>query len=519
MNATFYICEGTGSGGQTFSIHAFTGNAWTETGATWNNVGADNYVSTAVATAKPGARAYGAFDITSLVREWKNGTKNADRGFLFKNTNETDGNVCRSFLGNNYATVSQRPKLSVTYRDKTITAVSGDMGISDTYTYDTSSLDNNVTNRVSHAWGNLVSSTALDAKLKNFPISLEYIYNSKLYKDSASSGDFYRYYGISTSYKMGRGWKLSLVELMKYDSSNDIYVYVDNYGTEYSFIPDATSGLYTNAVIGASLDIDTANNTVTLVNGDITRVFNSNGLLTSLECDDKTYTYNYTGTYALSSVTSAGETVISFTYTSNNLTGIGDYTITYDSSANVTKISDSYANVHEYQTMASMFAVRRSIDGYAYTYTFDSNNRINNIKYCRYVNSVYNAVEETKIYYGTRYTVYQNPGKDYDFSATADNIYTTVVFSKDGRTLHSVVKNGSEIYNAIMYGLTENEGGNKTASSVSGGGSENYLDNSSFEATSGVTNVTRSIEEALLGSYSAKFASAANSYFSINLAP
>lgn len=309
LNVTFYIYEATGKGGQEISLHAFTGSNWTETGATWNNCNPNSYEETPIATATPASRAYGAFDITSLVRAWKNGTKNADYGFILKNTNETDGTLCRAFIGGNHATTAQRPKLTVTYRDETLTAVSDDMGISDTYTYDVANLDNNVTNHTSHANGNLVSVNTLNIKTKDFPLAIEYVYNSKLYNDSSSNGNFYAYHGISTSYNMGKGWKLSLLELMKYDSSNYRYVYVDNYGTEYSFEQNE-SGVYVNAALEAELEIDSANNTVTLVCGDITRVFNANGLVSSVIYDDKTYTYNYTGTYALTSVTCDNSTIL-----------------------------------------------------------------------------------------------------------------------------------------------------------------------------------------------------------------
>ena len=118
-NATFYICEATGSGGQSFNIHAFKGSNWSETTATWNNCNANNYDSKIVATATPGARAYGAFDITWLVANWRLGALNKDYGFILKSTDEVTSSKCRAFIGNNHATTTQRPKVSMTYTYQT----------------------------------------------------------------------------------------------------------------------------------------------------------------------------------------------------------------------------------------------------------------------------------------------------------------------------------------------------------------------------------------------------------------
>ena len=224
----------------------------------------------------------------------------------------------------------------------------------------------NITSYASHAYGSLVLVNSFDIKVKDFLIAPEYVYNSTLYNNTTSGGDFYSYYGISTNYKMGKGWKLSLIELVRYNSSENVYKYVDTRGTEYLFEYDSTESVYTNSALGATLSVDSDSNTVSIEYGEITRTFNLKGLVSSVTYNDKTYTYNYTETYALSSVTCSGDTILSMVYKSNKLTGIRDYTITYDSLLNVTGISDSYANAYAYQTTSSIFAVRRAVDGYTY---------------------------------------------------------------------------------------------------------------------------------------------------------
>lgn len=111
-NITYYVCEATGTGGQEIELYALDGSNWTETGVTWNNYGS---MMGKFASATPGANAYGAFDITTLVQLWTTGVRNKDYGFILKSANETDAAKCRAFISNTHATTSKRPKLSVTY--------------------------------------------------------------------------------------------------------------------------------------------------------------------------------------------------------------------------------------------------------------------------------------------------------------------------------------------------------------------------------------------------------------------
>lgn len=87
-SAQFYIKEATGTAALPVYIHANTGSAtWTETGATWNNAGCQ--VGTRYATASPGVNQVAAYDITNLVKAWKNETESAQAGFVLASSNET----------------------------------------------------------------------------------------------------------------------------------------------------------------------------------------------------------------------------------------------------------------------------------------------------------------------------------------------------------------------------------------------------------------------------------------------
>lgn len=87
-SAKFYIKEATGTAALPVHIYANAGSAnWTETGATWNN--ALCQLGTQYATASPGVNQVACYDITNLVKAWKNGTASAQAGFVLVSSNET----------------------------------------------------------------------------------------------------------------------------------------------------------------------------------------------------------------------------------------------------------------------------------------------------------------------------------------------------------------------------------------------------------------------------------------------
>lgn len=114
----FYVKEATGTSGISVSVYPLTQNStWAESNLTWNNVGAR--ASTVAATGTLTDSAWTAFDITTLVKQWKVGTYNANCGFIMIGANEdtTDKAFCASeFTKTNY-----RPYVVMTYSEDTYT--------------------------------------------------------------------------------------------------------------------------------------------------------------------------------------------------------------------------------------------------------------------------------------------------------------------------------------------------------------------------------------------------------------
>lgn len=108
----FYVKEATGSSGISVSVYPLTDNStWTESSITWGNVG--GRASTATATGTLTDSAWTAFDITTLVRQWKVGTYNAGCGFIMIGANED--NTDKAFCASEHSTTSYRPYLVMTY--------------------------------------------------------------------------------------------------------------------------------------------------------------------------------------------------------------------------------------------------------------------------------------------------------------------------------------------------------------------------------------------------------------------
>ena len=107
----FYVKESSGASTQTIKLHPLTSNTtWTESNITWNNIGSYdtsvNYGNT-MSNAQ-----WTSFDITNLVKAWKNGTYSAKAGFIMKNQNEANN---ESFFSSEYSTTSYRPYVVLTY--------------------------------------------------------------------------------------------------------------------------------------------------------------------------------------------------------------------------------------------------------------------------------------------------------------------------------------------------------------------------------------------------------------------
>ncbi|MGM9679891.1 MAG: leucine-rich repeat protein, partial [Eubacteriales bacterium] len=429
---------------QTVECHKFTGNSWSESsGTSWSGVGNDmvgSLLSTQVVSYSNGVDSMHAsvhryeFDITSLARQWAAGTCSPESGILFKATDDYEVNGTKTFK--TFASInrsSNNPTLYIRY--------SKALGVNGSYTYSTQTLDNNVSGSVSHSMGNLNSVYSFDIYDSDFPLEVAYVFNSNLVGQQYLS-----YYGYNYSTYFGYGWKLSLYELLFKDSTANAYIYVDSYGTEYSFPYDAETGLYTNDGLDLSVTID--DTSLKLNPGDgITRTFNSDGFVSSIEMDDEVYTYVYdsTSNYRLTAITDeSGDTDLSFTYNSTGfLTGVdGKYTISYGSSR-VSSIADNYSNIHTYSYGSTYFNVRNDDTLYGYYYTLSSATmQVSVIR--NYRSSTTYVLERDDITYAENKTTYANSLCDY---------LSVYHFDDEGRTVNALrtSEDGTTIYYAEAY--------------------------------------------------------------------
>ena len=101
----------TGSANQTIQVHKlYNGEGWTESNVTYDNMG---YSCGVVTTAELGNNAPTTFDLTSLVKQWINGTNVASNGFMMKGVNESTVN--KAFCSTEYGTTDMRPYMALSY--------------------------------------------------------------------------------------------------------------------------------------------------------------------------------------------------------------------------------------------------------------------------------------------------------------------------------------------------------------------------------------------------------------------
>ena len=107
----FTVTEATGSADQTIQVHKlYNGENWTESNVTYDSMG---YSCGVVTTAQLGNNAETTFDLTSLVKQWINGTNIASNGFMMKGVNENTVN--KAFCSTEFGTTSMRPYMTLNY--------------------------------------------------------------------------------------------------------------------------------------------------------------------------------------------------------------------------------------------------------------------------------------------------------------------------------------------------------------------------------------------------------------------
>ena len=112
-NVTFRAKEATGNSSKTVKIHPITGTpSWTETSVTWNNYG--SYDSTVNYGGTLTGDQWTYFNITNLVKAWKNGSYNGNGCFIFI-MGGTENSSSRALYSTEYSGTGNRPYLSMTY--------------------------------------------------------------------------------------------------------------------------------------------------------------------------------------------------------------------------------------------------------------------------------------------------------------------------------------------------------------------------------------------------------------------
>lgn len=114
-SAKFCIKESSGTAAQEVKLYAYTGTAWNENTATWNNTSPNGSYSL-IDTQYPVNGAWTEYNVTNLVNGWKTGTYTASKGFMLKSTNETDGTKYKAFDASESVTSSAKPYIVVIYK-------------------------------------------------------------------------------------------------------------------------------------------------------------------------------------------------------------------------------------------------------------------------------------------------------------------------------------------------------------------------------------------------------------------
>lgn len=108
------FCAQDASGGAVQFIHLYpltSNKTWTESNVTWNNVG--TYTKALDCGTAMGCGRISEFDITKLVKAWKNGAYSPTAGFILINEKESDN---KSFFSSEFAAAAKRPYVVMTYK-------------------------------------------------------------------------------------------------------------------------------------------------------------------------------------------------------------------------------------------------------------------------------------------------------------------------------------------------------------------------------------------------------------------
>lgn len=111
-SATFNIKDAdSGAAGTLYLYPMHSNSTWTETGITWGNKG--TYVGIAYDTVSVGSNQWASFDITDLLKDWKNGNRNPNAGFIIDASSQNTR--LKSFYSSENTTTAYRPYVTMTY--------------------------------------------------------------------------------------------------------------------------------------------------------------------------------------------------------------------------------------------------------------------------------------------------------------------------------------------------------------------------------------------------------------------
>ena len=337
--------------------------AWTEYGATWNNMTPTNtdHISNDMIAYVTGTTGYRSFDVTALYRTWylkdENGvSRNNGVAIRFPAGISSSNNYVEWTGAKN--NVAGSPQMIVTYVSHA--------GRQDWWQYESMSAGRAGSAYVDLYNGNLVYEHEDGATVSaRMPVAIKHVYNSCL---SESNPVF-----------CGNGWRTSLhqqVSKQAIDSTN-YYVWLDGGATEHYF-PISGSQPYKDAE-GMELKLTTSGSTLTITDKSntrmefplptsaawqsLTRIVDSCGNAATLTYSggklalakdgaghEVKFTYNAAG--LLGAMTITGSPKVSFTYSGTNLTGIayedvtsGGTTFTYESGTNMLIGAQNYDGV------------------------------------------------------------------------------------------------------------------------------------------------------------------------------
>ena len=371
------------------------------------------------------------------------------------------------FASKDNASNNYKPSLIITYVEP--------KGYNPSFTFDTRSLDSNITVYNYHNHGNVLVTYTFDAKTKGFPLPLFYAYNS--------SDDT---------------WRLSLEETITQDAGR--YLYTDGYGTEYYFTFKET-GIYENEALGNEISV-TSTSIVYETDDGIKKTFDvTSGKISCLEYDKDTYTYSY-GTYGLTGINKNGTNLFAFSYSGGSLLSAFGYSFTY-SGGILTAIADKYGNntniarTYNVSNQLSSLDIQSALTTNGINVTF--NDALKATRIISYRGSTTNNNTDDSYYYGAGYTrTYSNlSGVDPD---DPQNTNIRYIFDVSGQTISDSTFISNTDLSVTTVSANSYRSDDFVSGSLVGGGNTNILSLSSFEDYSWSGGNIELSDDAIFGS-------------------